>query len=391
MTTSSADPIEQARLSSLRGLSLMDTPAEERFDRITRVARELFDMPIAAVNLLDESRLFTKSPQRPGRSDILREDSFCTVAIQTPEILVVPDTSSDSRFSDLPGAVDAGVRFYAGRPLSVDAGNRVGTLCLFDTRPRELTPEQLWQLDELGMWAERELQDSADGDRARAVQQALLPSASPGAPLYEVAGICLPKQAVGGDFYFWQESDGSLDLVIADAMGKGTSAALIATTVRAAVLGAGGSSPKSVLDRASDALENDLASTASFATAFLAKLDPASGALEYVDAGHGLTIILARDGTYRRLHGCGLPLGIGASGSWRAEKTILEDGETLVTFTDGLLDLFGGTLSALDSIVGLVRGKAPSEVVAVLQALVRSGRQDDDITAVVLARTGTAS
>ncbi|MET1063776.1 MAG: SpoIIE family protein phosphatase [Arthrobacter sp.] len=398
MDSSIPGPIEQARLAALRGLSLMDTPAEERFDRITRIARALFGMPNAEVNLLDDTRLFTKSPRLPGQADLPLKDTICGTAIQAPGMFVVPDAAADPRFADVPGVVRGDVRFYAGRPLSVDGGSRVGVLCVYDTETRAITPEQLGQLDELGRWAERELRASADRDRAYAVQQALLPAA-PGASLYEIAGICLPKEEVGGDFYSWQEASGSLNLVLADAMGKGTSAALMAATVRATVRttvrtadrSPSVNTPEAVLDLISAVLKEDLASTGTFATAFLARLDPVSGSVEYVDAGHGLTIIIARDGSYRRLHGYGLPIGIGEPGSWESQKASLEVGETLLTFTDGLLDLYDGTLAALDNIAALVRSKSPGEAVAVLQTLVRNGKQDDDVTAVIVARTDTSN
>ncbi|MCU1532324.1 MAG: hypothetical protein JWO49_1895 [Arthrobacter sp.] len=382
---------ERDRLVSLHALSLMDTPAEERFDRITRAARELFDVPLAAVNLLDSERLFMKSPQGTLRAVTDRKDSLCNATIAEPEILMVPDATADPRFADLPDVTGGyGVRFYAGRPLSVDAGSRVGTLCLFDTQPRQLSADQVRQLNELGRWAERELQDSADRDRARAVQQALLPSTSPRAPHYEVSALCLPRGDVGGDFYEWSESEGGVDLVLADVMGKGTAAALMAATVRSAVRSAGGNRPAAVLDRASELLARDLENTATFATAFLARLEPATGRLEYADAGHGLSIIVAADGSYRRLHGHGLPLGLGEPGSWHTEHAVLAPGETLATFTDGLLDLYDGTLAALDDIAALVRQRTPAGVATLLRDLHRESQPDDDVTAIFLTRHAPA-
>lgn len=387
-----ADENERVRLVSLHGLSLLDTRAEERFDRITRAARELFNVPVAAVNLLDSDRVFVKSPHGTGLREIDRKDTFCDAAIAQPEILMVPDAMADRRFLDLPDVVGGhGVRFYAGRPLSVDAGSRVGTLCLFDTQPRELSEVQLRQLDELGSWAERELQDSADRDRARAVQQALLPSSTPGAPHYQISGICLPKGDVGGDFYSWSESEDGVDLMLADVMGKGTAAALMAATVRSAVRSAGGNAPGAVLDRASRLLAVDLENTATFATAFLARLEPASGRLEYADAGHGLSIIVARDGSYRRLPCRGLPLGLGEPGSWGTAYAVLAPGETLASFTDGLLDLYDGTLAALDDLAALVRDHTPAQLTALLQDLHRETQPDDDVTAIFLTRLQVAA
>ena len=378
---------EHGRIAALHRLKLMDTPSEERFDRITRAARELFGVPVAAVNLLDSDRLFVKSPQGLARSVVPREETFCDATIAASDILVVPDATADGRFAGLPDVVGGrGVRFYAGRPLSAEPGTRVGTLCLFDTRPRELSAAELRQLDELGAWAEAEIQDSADRDRARAVQQALLPGTSPAGPDYDVAGICLPKADVGGDFYSWQESDGILCLAIADVMGKGTAAALMAATVRSAIHSTGITHPGTVLDLASGLLARDLERTSTFATAFLAALDTATGQLRFADAGHGLTIIVSPDGSHRRLHGSGLPLGIGEAGSWTTSTTALGPGDTLASFTDGVLDLYGGTLSALDELAGIITDTEPSEVTEILRSRRARMEPEDDLTAILVRR-----
>lgn len=184
---------EHDRVAALNRLNLMDSQAEERFDRITRAAMETFGVPGAAVTLVDAQNLFVKSPQHVARRYMPREETFCSTAIAAPEIFVVPDATADGRFAQLPDVVGAsGVRFYAGRPLNAEPGTRVGTLCLYDVRPRELTADELRRLDELGAWAEAEIQNSTDRDRARAVQQAMLP-APVLLPGYEVEGLFLPK------------------------------------------------------------------------------------------------------------------------------------------------------------------------------------------------------
>ncbi|MET1089392.1 MAG: GAF domain-containing SpoIIE family protein phosphatase [Arthrobacter sp.] len=378
---------DQSRIAALHSLQLMDTPAEERFDGITRAARELFGVPLAAVNLLDSDHLFVKSPQGMARSLVPPEETFCDATITAPEILVVPDATADRSFAGLPDVAGGrGVRFYAGRPLTAEPGTRVGTFCLFDTRPRELSAAELQQLDELGAWAEAEIQDSADRDRARAVQQALLPGTTPAGPEYQVAGLCLPRTDVGGDFYSWQESGGNLRMAIADVMGKGTAAALIAATVRIAIHSTDIQHPGSVLDIASGLLTNDLDRTSTFATAFLATLETATGNLQYADAGHGLTMIVSPDGSHRRLHGNGLPLGFGEPGSWATSTTTLGPGDTLASFTDGVLDLYGGTLAALGELAAILTDTDPSGVIQTLRSRHARAESDDDLTAILVRR-----
>lgn len=379
---------EQERVAALHSLNLMGTDPEERFDRITRIARELFHVPVAAVNLLDDKELFIKSPTVPGARTMDRADTFCDVTISGPDLLVVEDAAADPRFASKPDVAGGrGVRFYAGRPLTINGEHRVGTLCLFDSKSRVLSEADRRVLDELGSWAERELYDSMDLDRAHDVQQALLPSSSPGAPSYELAGMNLPAHRVGGDFYTWNEADSYLDVTLADVMGKGTAAALMAATVRAATNAAGTAEPSAAFNHASQTLAEDLDATGVFATGFRCRLNLKTGELRYADAGHGLSLIVSPDGEYRQLRSPGLPLGLGGPGSWQANETKLQPGQVLVSFTDGVLDLYDGTLAALDEVAELVRQHPhPSTLIEALRRLAPVKKRDDDITVIALRR-----
>lgn len=149
---------EADRLAALRALHLLDTPPEDRYDRITRLARRAFDVPIALVSLVDADRQWFKSRQGLDGEQTPRTESFCSVAIQKQEILVVPDARLDPRFAHLPGVTgEPHVRFYAGRPLQAPGGQRVGTLCLVDTRPRGFSAEDAALLEDLACIAEQEL------------------------------------------------------------------------------------------------------------------------------------------------------------------------------------------------------------------------------------------
>ncbi len=153
------DRVQEAdRLAALRALHLLDTPPEDRYDRITRLARRVFDVPIALVSLVDADRQWFKSRQGLDGEQTPRTESFCSVAIEKQEILVVPDARLDRRFAHLPMVTGAPhIRFYAGRPLQAPGGQRVGTLCLVDTRPRNLSDEDADLLDDLACIAEQEL------------------------------------------------------------------------------------------------------------------------------------------------------------------------------------------------------------------------------------------
>lgn len=162
---------EDSRLATLRSLGILDTPPEERFDRITRVASALFDVPVALVSLVDANRQWFKSCVGLELPETPRAVSFCAHAILGHETLVIPDTLEDPRVADNPFVTgEPRVRFYAGRPLRTD-GEALGTLCLIDYRPRTLDERELGLLDDLAAWAEQELADVQRAEAARMLRQ----------------------------------------------------------------------------------------------------------------------------------------------------------------------------------------------------------------------------
>ena len=127
------------RLQALRELLILDTPPEERYDRITRFARDEFELPIALVSLVDRNRQWFKSNVGIACQETPRDVSFCGHAIVERDALVVPDALKDPRFRDNPMVIASPwVRFYAGAVLRLPHGPAVGTLCVMDTRPRNL-------------------------------------------------------------------------------------------------------------------------------------------------------------------------------------------------------------------------------------------------------------
>lgn len=149
---------ESARIDTLRALHVLDTAPEERFDRLTRLAKRLFGVPIALVTLVDVDRQWFKSCVGLGVSETPRDISFCGHAILGDEIFMVPDTLSDARFQDNPLVTDKpNIRFYAGCPLRAANGSKVGTLCLIDVKPRTLSDEDRALLHDLARMAEQEL------------------------------------------------------------------------------------------------------------------------------------------------------------------------------------------------------------------------------------------
>lgn len=148
---------ELLRLESLRKLDILDTAPEDRFDRITRLAKNIFEVEIALVSLVDSDRQWFKSRQGLSACETGRDISFCGHAILTDEILVVNDAHIDERFTDNPLVTeDPSIRFYAGYPLRAPSGHKVGTLCIIDPRPREFDDEARRTLRELGEMVEQQ-------------------------------------------------------------------------------------------------------------------------------------------------------------------------------------------------------------------------------------------
>jgi len=135
---------ESRRLRALRDYAILDTPREAVFDDIVQLASLLCEMPIAVVTLVDEGRQWFKAEKGLGMRETPLETSICAHAILEHDLLVVPDTLGDPRFRENPLVVgEPGLRFYAGALLKSPDGMPLGTVCVLDTRPRELGPAQL--------------------------------------------------------------------------------------------------------------------------------------------------------------------------------------------------------------------------------------------------------
>jgi len=149
---------EAARLSALRRLSILDTPPDERFDRITRLARRIFDVSVALVSLVDADRQWFKSQQGTDLCETGRDVSFCGHAILNDGPFIVEHTLMDPRFFDNPFVNGPPhIRFYAGQPIKSPDGFNIGTLCLIDSSSLEFPDEDVQTLQDMAHWVEYEL------------------------------------------------------------------------------------------------------------------------------------------------------------------------------------------------------------------------------------------
>ncbi len=233
--------------------------------------------------------------------------------------------------------------------------------------------------------------ERAELRRAAQVQESLLPTHTPRVPGYQLAARFVPAGSVGGDFYDWQAVPGGLVVTLADVMGKGSGAAILAATTRSVLHTHGaGADVLATVSATERAMEDDLVNAGAFVTMFQVHLETTTGTLTYSDAGHGLTMILRPDGSHERLSANGLPLGIGPDPHRTASTAHLDRGDTLLTFSDGVLDAVGGSIGDLARVATVAHAASTADGVvdAVLALVDDAGPQPDDLTVIALVRTG---
>ncbi|OBK71970.1 PP2C family protein-serine/threonine phosphatase [Mycobacterium sp. 1274761.0] len=394
--------LEDARMRSVEQLQLLGSPPEERFARITRMARQIFGVPMAAVSLVDRDHQWFK--QNDGldlAGAIPRQETVCRATIaRTYEgvdepALIIEDAREAPDFCELPAIkADGGVRFYAGYPLFGPGGHAVGTFCIYDTEPRALDSEQLETFRELAGWVQRELEQTDEMERAAEVQRHLLPRALGDLPGYSVCAMCIPAFAVGGDFYDHYPSQRGVIFTVADVMGKGLGAAILTASVRSAMRAATkaldetaqGADLADAVNSVAAQLSDDLTRTDTFVTMFHARLETATGSVQYVDAGHGFAVIVRKGGEVEPLSSEGTPLGVLPDDFWTSKEVHLDYGETLVIASDGVLDLSGDGSDVRPALAFVAEHADPADLCSQTKALAAVNVPMDDITLLAIRR-----
>jgi signal transduction histidine kinase len=165
---------EKERIKALKALNILDSEPEREYDELTQLAAYICDTPVAFISLIDKDRQWFKSKVGLDTCETKRSISFCTHAIQQPEIVYeVEDASKHETFMDNPFVTDKGVRFYAGASLIHESGHVLGTICVIDFEPKKLSDQQKLALKNLSNQAVKLLELRSRNQNLREVQHNL--------------------------------------------------------------------------------------------------------------------------------------------------------------------------------------------------------------------------
>jgi sigma-B regulation protein RsbU (phosphoserine phosphatase) len=381
---------ETQRLADLRALRILDTPPEERFDRIVRLAARIFDVPISYIALIDSGRQWFKAKCGLQAESTGRDISFCGHAIVNDGPLVIPDAHRDERFHDNPLVVNPPhVRFYAGHPLHGPAGQSVGTFCLASPAPRDLNLAELATFAELAALAEHELnmveliqaqqeliatkdallaaQDrlAAELAEAAAYVRSLLPEKLDG-PVRTDWSFVTSSQ-LGGDLfgYHWLD-DRRLAIYLHDVCGHGVGASLLSTTVhnilrRESLPGVRFDEPSEVLAGLNSAFPMD-ENNDKFFTIWYGVYDASTRMLRYASAAHP-PALLSCGHPPRPLEPGSLMIGVSDDVTFATHSEDVPPGSRLYVYSDGVSEVQktqGGLLN-LDGLVELLSRSVGSD------------------------------
>jgi serine phosphatase RsbU (regulator of sigma subunit) len=229
--------------------------------------------------------------------------------------------------------------------------------------------------------------DTQDIDRVASTFQALLPADAQLAG-YDIVGRSISLDAAGGDVLDWNASEERVTFSVADVMGRGLPAAMLAAGLRGALRARAEQMPELAVAALEAQLAPEMRRAESFATLFHGRLTPRNGRIDFVDAGHGISIVLRANGTTEILRSRELPIGFQKPGCVRqGESVALRRGDALIVGSDGLLELHDGTLATLELVAEWYREAGDLDTfLETLAASARGARPGDDVTVLAIVR-----
>jgi phosphoserine phosphatase RsbU/P len=413
---------EAGRLTALSRYDVAGLPPNGAFHDVVAIAARVFDVPIAIVSIVDQDRIFFPGRLGLDMPGLAREPGLCASAIMRDVPTVIGDALLDPvamRHPLVAGAM--GLRFYAGAPLRTADGHNLGTVCVLDREPHQVTATEIAVLENLAalvvqelelrrstatmMDLESQLRRRADDERDRmselvaVLQSALLPPQLPQIPGVDLAACYRPadRSVVGGDFYDVFRLGTGWGLVMGDVCGKGPTAATVAATARHSLRVAATDHPRPadalrVLNQALRSGNCPGRDLESFCTMVYGKMRRTAAGYRVTVAcgGHPLPLVLRADGCIEDLGTAGTLIGGLEAVTLTDQSTTLRAGDSIVMFSDGLSESKVGDGSYLEraGIRRLLQTAAAlpaTEVLARLDPLNHSAQQRDDL-AILVAR-----
>jgi len=387
-------PIDEAeRLADLRALQILDTPHDQRFDRVVRLARQVFGVSMAYIAMVDADRQWFKAKQ--GMCEKLtetgRDVSFCGHTILRDEPMVIPDATQDERFADNPMVVsEPFVKFYAGYPLRGPRGHNVATLCIADQVPKPdgLTAEEMDVFRTLAEQAEHELNVmdviqsqrelittknalvstqqalQRELDEAAELLQALLPNpVTTGCLLADHRYIASSK--LGGDTLGYHDLDDEhFAVYLLDVTGHGVGSSLLASTIAKALSPQGRfdadlTDPGAVLNALNETFTFEL-NNHKFFTIWYGVYHRPTRTMRYATGGHHPALVVGPDGGADELGKPNMIVGVDPHTVYETESIALLPGARLYLFSDGAFEVKNadGRMLRLDGLARLIQQHA---------------------------------
>ncbi|MEM6883487.1 MAG: GAF domain-containing SpoIIE family protein phosphatase [Verrucomicrobiota bacterium] len=354
---------ETERLKDLYTLELSQSESEDRFDRMTRLAAKLFNVPMAYISLVDSDQPWVKSRVGIGACSTCRDSSFCGHTILQDDVMIIADTHQDRRFSDNPMVTgEPHIRFYAGQPLKGRNGYNIGTLSLLDHQPRDLSKDERQLLSDLTRMVEKELhlsdllemQQQLIGKQEQVNQQlaeaadyvkSQLPEPLTGADeLVQADWIYHPSSDLGGDSmcYGWID-DEHFGIFLIDVTGHGISASLLSTSI----LHYAHSQHLAELDwdlseaaRQINVNFQSVNHSGRLFSMWAGIYEKSTRKLRYFNGGHPAPFLKrASSGAVESLDVRDLIFGVNPEHEYQVGECVIESGDQFMVFSDGIFEI----------------------------------------------------
>jgi len=395
---------------------LAHRPLPELFEKVLELLFEAVPAQRAAILLLEGSPrlpVIKASRSRQGQGILSVPRSIARKVLEDLNSVLIPNILEDTSFSNQESILRTGIRSALCAPLwfTDEGAEEVIGLVYLDSLvgSHSFSEEDLAIVTHLAYVAGAKIENARlleerlekrrleqDMQVAAEIQRSLLPAVPPEVPGYDLVGVNLPCRTVGGDYFDYCTDEGRLLFALGDVSGKGTGAALLMTVLRAAVRGFWNElSPADAMERINHTVVQNIPAN-KFVTFFLGHLDPASGTMRYVNAGHNPPLLVRKDGSLETLHEGGMVLGLLEGAPYTEGASQLRAGDTLVVYSDGVTETWNLADEEFgeERLASLITDSRGIDAAALLKGILTEldtfssgAKSTDDRTLIVIKRT----